>query len=119
MLGIYSLLDTKAKTYGGLQLCENDQVAVRSVKQVVNDPQGGMLSMHPEDFHLMQVGRWNAETGELEPMPPRQVVHLVHLQEEVDNVDPVNMFRQQMQVTAPEINPPITNGGAGSDDDVR
>ena len=59
---IYSIYDSKAKTYGQPFYQLNSAVCERSMKQLANDPQNQM-SLNPEDFTCMKLGEWDDKTG--------------------------------------------------------
>lgn len=60
------LFDTKAKAFMVPQFYANTQLAVRAVKNAVNDPVAGFLYRNPEDFILFEVGTWDDTTGLVE-----------------------------------------------------
>ena len=59
---IYSIYDSKAKTYGQPFYQLNSAVCERSMKQLANDPQNQM-SHNPEDFNCMKIGEWCDKEG--------------------------------------------------------
>lgn len=66
---VYALFDVKAAVYGTPFFMQNDQMALRSFSDLVNEP-GTMVQKHPEDFNLFGVGQFDDGLGVLEGMTP-------------------------------------------------
>lgn len=65
---IYAIYDAKAAAYMEPFFLPNEDMAVRTFGDVANDPDHPM-GKHPEDYHLVQVGSWDGETGKINPTP--------------------------------------------------
>lgn len=63
---LYSIRDLKADAFAAPWVAANDYVAVRMVMDSMDDGKS-MLSRHPEDYELWQVGDWNERTGVISP----------------------------------------------------
>jgi len=63
---IYSLYDKKLREFGPLVLSNNDQSVVRALRDGIPGS-GGTVAKYPEDFDLMQLGSFDAETGMIVP----------------------------------------------------
>lgn len=70
---VYSLLDVKAKEYGALVLAQNDEMIFRSLMDGVRSGDS-LLARYPEDFHVMRLGVFDIETGQLVPENIPQLV---------------------------------------------
>lgn len=70
----YSIYDRKALVYHLPFYALNDAVAVRTLSDVVADPQS-MFSRHPNDYVLYQVGEFDDGNGTLTPTVP--AVHVI------------------------------------------
>ena len=72
--GLYSIYDRKAKFYTDPRKAENDEVAIRDVKALFDDPkaQGSSYVINAEDYSLAKIGYFdnsNAEIyAEIEPI---------------------------------------------------
>jgi hypothetical protein len=83
MKQMFVIYDSKAEIYGDPVTFENDKVAIRSLKRVVNDPQGGALHEHPEDFHLFRIAAYDPAMGSIAvTQTHEQIVNLIHLKDE-------------------------------------
>lgn len=69
----YSLYDRKALSYSPPFFMASDGLALRALHDLVLDT-STTVGRHPSDFVLYRVGRWNDETGALEPLSPLQHV---------------------------------------------
>lgn len=74
MLKVYSIKDTKGSFYEPM-LAQNDALAVRNVRGVVNSGKG-LLAQYPEDFELWFIGEFDEVTGILVPGDLKCVVRL-------------------------------------------
>lgn len=62
MKKVYSVKDTKG-AFMDPMLADNDALAVRAIKTVVNNQKGSLLATYPEDFELWYVGDFDEITG--------------------------------------------------------
>ena len=67
MLNIYSIYDSKAKTYNLPFFCKQDGQALRSFIDLVNDPRSE-VSKHPEDYSLFCLASFDDEDGVIDPV---------------------------------------------------
>lgn len=70
----YSIFDLKALHYHLPFFAPNDAVAIRSLGDLVNDPQS-RISQHPADYVLYRVGHYDDATGGVQPVSP--LVHVI------------------------------------------
>ena len=59
---VYTVYDSKAEVYGMPVYHEARGEALRAFSDAING-EAGLLSMHPEDFTLFEIGRYNQKTG--------------------------------------------------------
>lgn len=60
MKGIFvELFDAKADTYTQPSVAQSNADAIRQFGILVNDKQGTLVSLHPEDFTLYRVGSFD------------------------------------------------------------
>ena len=64
-LNVYAIKDTKVGAFKSPFYSQNDLVAVRSLKNAVNDPNAGELNLNAEDFQLYRLGAFDDLTGEI------------------------------------------------------
>lgn len=62
---IYAIKDTKIGAFKTPFYSYNDQVAIRSLKNAINDKTAGELYQNPEDFQLYTLGEFNDLTGDI------------------------------------------------------
>ena len=62
-----TIYDDKAQTYSSPMTFINDQVAIRSCEQVLDDP-NNQITQNPEDFILFKIALFDPHTGEVQPM---------------------------------------------------
>lgn len=62
---IYSIKDNKVGAFKTPFYSNNDMVAVRSLKNAVNDKSAGELFLNAEDFSLYSLGEFDEITGEI------------------------------------------------------
>ena len=82
MLKLYSIKDTK----GGFSapfLAQNDALAARNVKTVINSQKGSPENLYPEDFELWYIGEFDEITGIIQPAALDCVCRLATLKDEV------------------------------------
>ena len=61
---LYSIKDTKAGYFLNAVPFENDSVALRSFKQMVNDKRNdSVLSLYPADCEIWKLGTYDTKTG--------------------------------------------------------
>lgn len=77
---VYSLFDRKLREYGPLAVVKNDESVKRSLLDSIVGS-GSLQEKHANDYDVMQVGWFFADTGYLTGMPdiPRFVVNLGEL----------------------------------------
>ncbi|QCQ84915.1 nonstructural protein [Blackfly microvirus SF02] len=68
-IGVYSVLDRKSVAYGNLLFFVNDDIAKRSMVEVMGERNN--ISLYPDDFDMYHVGVFNNESGELTGVKPR------------------------------------------------
>lgn len=61
-LRMFSLKDVKADVFGSPFVFAKVELAKRMVRDLARDS-NSMLSRHPEDFHLYEIGSWEDTTG--------------------------------------------------------
>lgn len=66
---LYAVHDLKANVYGLPFVAVNTQIATRSFARACNDPSCD-VGMYPNDFNLQQLGSFDDESGEIEPIKP-------------------------------------------------
>ena len=65
MQKLYVLFDSKSETYTAPTLNPARGQALRSFSDGVNANDGNMLSKHPEDFTLFEIGEYDIHSGEI------------------------------------------------------
>lgn len=60
---VYSLYDRKLREFGGLVLSQNDATVKRAIHEGV--PANSTVGKYPQDYDLMLLGEFDAETGVL------------------------------------------------------
>jgi len=73
---MYGIFDRKALCYHLPFFALNDQVAIRTVSDVVAEP-NGMLGRHPGDYQLYRVGFFDDRTATVKPELP--IAHVIDL----------------------------------------
>ncbi|WNK14542.1 MAG: nonstructural protein [Microvirus sp.] len=63
MLQICAVYDSKAKVFGRPFFTPHLAQAIRGFQDEVNNPEGGDLNKHPEDFDLYHLGEFEESTG--------------------------------------------------------
>lgn len=69
LIGVYSVFDRKSVAYGALLFFVNDDIAKRSMVEVMGERNN--ISLYPDDFDMYHVGTFNNETGVLTAVPVR------------------------------------------------
>lgn len=77
---MYAVHDTKAGNYSPPFIAPNAMVAARHLAQQTTD-ESSLICKYPEDYELVQIGRFNLETGEIEASPPTVVATAKQLQD--------------------------------------
>lgn len=67
--GVYAIYDSAAHVFTAPTIDISDASAVRSFQQAIANS-GSVMNFKPDDFSLYQVGTFDVETGELEPLTP-------------------------------------------------
>lgn len=68
IINLYSLKDTKAGSFAAPIAIQNDSMAIRYLKTLVNNPtKDDNLSLYPEDFDFYKVGTIDSDNGEIIP----------------------------------------------------
>lgn len=65
---LYSMYDKRRQTFGPLMSFENDDVAVRSMRQFIAAHPDSVAVTTPEDFALYHLGYFNDSTGDISPV---------------------------------------------------
>lgn len=68
-IGVYSVFDRKSVAYGALLFFVNDDIAKRSMVEVMGERNN--ISLYPDDFDMYHLGAFDNETGELFPSTAR------------------------------------------------
>lgn len=97
-LNMYTIFDTKAKSYMRPFCSRNHQTAIRETTYVVNDGQHE-LCIHAEDYGLFHLGTFDEQTGKIDSQPPVHVVNLIELR----TIDPRQMVLPTMSEKASKI----------------
>ena len=63
---VYAIRDLKADYFQNLWLAQNDQVAVRNFRTLVND-KSTQFGLYPEDYDLYLIGSFDQVSGEMLP----------------------------------------------------
>lgn len=69
--GVYTVRDEPSGAFMGLQLNQNDEVAIRSFDFAMQSNE--IMRFHPEDFSLWLVGEYDDQTGCIQPFPPKKI----------------------------------------------
>lgn len=75
-MNVYCLFDRKLRQYGALTLERNDFGVQRGIADGMRGAPDALISKHPDDFDLYEVGRFNDESGLLEE-PEGKIPRLV------------------------------------------
>ena len=62
---LYTIYDSKAETYANPFLQRTNGEAMRNFADVCNQDDT-QYHKHPEDFTLLEIGEWNAITGDIQ-----------------------------------------------------
>lgn len=69
---MFSVFDSKAAIFGTPFFMLREQMAIRAITDMVNDPET-MIAKHPEDFSLYHLGVFDDENGDIEMCKPRNI----------------------------------------------
>lgn len=74
-LFLYALRDSKTDQFGNPMAMQAKGQAIRSVADEINrkDPQN-LLSTHPQDFELYELGTYDTDTGVYDTHTPKSVI---------------------------------------------
>ena len=67
--GVYAIYDSAAHVFTAPAIDISDASAVRGFQQAIANS-CSVMNFKPDDFSLYQVGTFDVETGELEPLTP-------------------------------------------------
>lgn len=77
---VYSIYDIKAKSFGMPFFQQNEEIAIRSFRDLTNDPES-MTYRHPDDFTLFQLAEFDADTGIIVGLDqPKTIVNALEIQ---------------------------------------
>lgn len=62
---VFAVWDAKVETFGAPMLLTTNGEAIRTFIDVIKDPQT-MISKHPEDYSLFELGSYDTITGKFE-----------------------------------------------------
>lgn len=66
--GLYSVYDRVCGEYNPPFVCKNMSTAVRNMKDSLKDAKQSIIAMHPEDYLLVEIGKFNKNTGAIIPI---------------------------------------------------
>ena len=69
---IYSIYDSKMTAYNTPFFSHNNQTALRSFEEAVND-ENTTINKHPDDYSLWHIGYFNEDSGEIIPEKPHNL----------------------------------------------
>lgn len=81
---LYSVLDLKSKAFGTPFTAVNDEVAMRTLGNIVNNDKTHEFHLNSEDFQLFKIGKFDNSEGSVESELPEVVVLLLTLKEQPD-----------------------------------
>jgi hypothetical protein len=77
-LNAYVIRDKKAGFYNNPFYLHNDDIAKRTMTDLVNDPES-QINHHPEDFSIWKVGVYDNEIALFEPCELECIAYAHHL----------------------------------------
>ena len=83
-LKAYSIYDNKAAIYLPPFYNTNDQVAIRTFTDILQNPNTPM-NRHPEDYSIYHVGYFNEETGSLDGCPKEHFIDATTILNQITN----------------------------------
>lgn len=72
---VFSLYDSKAKTFGPPFFYQERGQAIRELKDVVETGQG-MIGKHPDDFVMYQIAEYSDQIGEFINTNPHELISM-------------------------------------------
>lgn len=69
IMKVFSIFDTKTQTYSNPFYALTAGAAIRTFGDAAKDIQS-IISQHPADFLLYDIGEWDDHTGEITTHPP-------------------------------------------------
>lgn len=69
---IYSIRDRIADVYNTPFFLANDNVAVRALRDIYDDPSSS-IAHHPEDYDLVSLGSFYPDTGKIDVQSPELI----------------------------------------------
>lgn len=79
---LFCVYDSKAAFYGRPFHAINHDVALRTARDLANDPRGE-VNKHPEDYSLFHIGEFDDQTGKVSMNEP--ILHIVNFHELVNS----------------------------------
>lgn len=77
MRKLFSVYDSKVKTYLDPFIAMNQGEAYRIMEDLTNRP-GTMFNSHSEDFTLFELGEWNDSTGQITQYETKKPIIALH-----------------------------------------
>ena len=74
VIKVFSIHDVKASTFGQPFFAVNRGIAVRMFSDLVSD-KNSMVSKHPDDFKLYELGAFDDNSGGLSPLAQPDFLH--------------------------------------------
>lgn len=108
ILNLYSVFDTKAKTYSQPIFQENDDVSIRSAIDTMNAG-NSLIADHPEDFQIFCVGTFDQDTGKITGSNPRHVLNFHEIQMHLELIEKGESVNSPEPIEA-DLSKSITNG---------
>lgn len=81
---LVSIHDAKADTWTPPHTVDSKAAAIREFGMLVNDRQQTMISEHPADFDLFQVGTWDCVAGLVDGLNGGKNPMAIHIANGVD-----------------------------------
>lgn len=78
IMGVYSVLDIKARSYGQLLVFGNDEMAKRAMSAPL--PADNEMAKWPSDFVMYRVGTFETDNGVLSPLVPEVIASFAETQ---------------------------------------
>ncbi|AXL14723.1 nonstructural protein [Microviridae sp.] len=83
-LQIFTIFDSKTQAYLPPSFLQNEEVALRSIRDVLKDP-NHQFTKNPEDYSLWQIGLFDDEKGKITATPAP--VHIASCHELIEVTD--------------------------------
>lgn len=84
ILFVYSIYDEKVESYSQPFFAATNPAAIRMFTDLSNDGQS-MISKHPQDYTLYQLGKWDDSTGQIDSF--ENIVNLGRANEYLNKVE--------------------------------